>query len=26
MACLHTHGFRTLGTEEALRLAEEIIQ
>jgi len=26
MACLNKHGFRTHGTEEAMRLAEEIIQ
>jgi len=26
MACLNKHGFRTLGTQEATRLAEEIIQ
>lgn len=26
MACLNQHGFRTQGTVEAMRLAEEIIQ
>lgn len=26
MACLNKHGFRTHGTEEAMRLAEEVIQ
>ncbi len=25
MACLNKHGFRTHGTDEAMRLAEEII-
>ena len=25
MACLNKHGFRTNGTDEAMRLAEEII-
>lgn len=25
MACLNRHGFRTSGTEEAMRVAEEIL-
>ena len=25
MACLNRHGFRTSGTDEAMRLAEEIL-
>jgi hypothetical protein len=26
MACLNRHGFNTQGTDEAMRLAEEIIK